>query len=322
MATLCFVGIDIAKLTFDVCIHGSKSTRQFENSPQGYRQLLTWLKPHARQHIHVAMEATGRYHLGLASLFVAEGLKVYTLNPKRLKRYSQSQSRRSKTDSADASLLATYVCKHHELLHLYRPPSAQLAKLRLLVRRRHQLKEHRKQELTRSKELESTHAPCLKSTKRFAAFLSKELKRIDKEIQEAVKEDEDFARDYKLLMSIPQVGDVLATTFLTEVDPQNFNWGKDITAWLGLAPLEYSSGSSVYRPGRIGKGNTRLRQALYMASIGAFSNDTWKPWLEPQQARGKEGNKLVVALMDKLLRVCWGVLKHQQPFCHKTAFGA
>ena len=170
--------------------------------------------------------------------------------------------------------------------------------------------------------MQAVNDPTLDSCVRMQEFITQELKRLEQQLDELLKQDEQLHTNYKLLLSIPQVGKVLALTWLAEIDEQNFQWAKDITAWLGLAPLEYSSGTSVYRPGQISHGNIRLRQALYMGAMGALTNEQWEDWLEPQQARGKSGNKLLVALMDKLLRVCWGVLKHQQPFCPKTAFGA
>ena len=54
---------------------------------------------------------------------------------------------------------------------------------------------------------------------------------------------------------------------------------------------------------------------LYMAAMSAMHpKSKWAPWVEPRKERGKEGKVLLVAMMDKLLRVMWGVLKNDEAF--------
>jgi len=66
----------------------------------------------------VSMEATGIYSLDAAlALDAVEGIEVAVLNPKLVNRFAQTL-RRSKTDAADAVVLAEY--SRRMPFHLYR----------------------------------------------------------------------------------------------------------------------------------------------------------------------------------------------------------
>ena len=62
------LGIDVSKATLDVDYASDqrKRTRKFANDPDGWRQMLAWLKAMDGKHAHICMEATGRHSLGLA----------------------------------------------------------------------------------------------------------------------------------------------------------------------------------------------------------------------------------------------------------------
>jgi transposase len=64
------VGIDVSKETLDAnCARGQrKQARIFENGPDGWKLLLSWLKAMGSKQAHVCMEATGRHSLGVASI--------------------------------------------------------------------------------------------------------------------------------------------------------------------------------------------------------------------------------------------------------------
>jgi len=81
--------------------------KSFSNNPKGHRALIAWLRK-ANSPVRVSLEATGIYSLDLAfALDAAEGIEVAVLNPKVANRFAQV-IRRSKTDAADAEVLAEY----------------------------------------------------------------------------------------------------------------------------------------------------------------------------------------------------------------------
>jgi transposase len=78
------------------------------------------------------LEATGIYSLDLAfALDEAEGIEVAVLNPKVANRFAQT-IRRSKTDAADAEVLAEYT--HRMPFTAWIAPSSSSMRLRSIVR--------------------------------------------------------------------------------------------------------------------------------------------------------------------------------------------
>jgi transposase len=103
-------GIDVSAKSLTVSIQrvGQPGERKsFPNNPNGHRTLIVWLRK-AKSPVRVSLEATGIYSLDLAfALDAAEGIEVAVLNPKIANRFAQT-IRRSKTDAADAEVLAEY----------------------------------------------------------------------------------------------------------------------------------------------------------------------------------------------------------------------
>jgi transposase len=103
------LGVDISKRKFDVALVESDKFRSkvFNNCLQGYAQLHAWLKGRSVKP-HICMEATGRYGHGLATYLRENGFLVSMVNPARIKGFAQSELSRTKTDKADAKLIARF----------------------------------------------------------------------------------------------------------------------------------------------------------------------------------------------------------------------
>ena len=105
--------------------------RNFPNNPNGHRALIVWLRK-ARSPVRVSLEATGIYSLDLAfALDASKGIEVAVLNPKVANRFAQT-IRRSKTDAADAEVLAEYT--HRMPFTAWVAPNSNSMRLRSIVR--------------------------------------------------------------------------------------------------------------------------------------------------------------------------------------------
>src|ERR1043166_10090745 len=106
-------GIDVsaAELTVAASRDGQLcGGRSFENSHEGRRKVLSWLKTLGGQ-IRVCLEATGVYSLDVSLLLSREGVEVMVLNPRASADYAKARMQRSKTDAADAEVLLDYVMR-------------------------------------------------------------------------------------------------------------------------------------------------------------------------------------------------------------------
>jgi transposase len=82
-----------------------------------------------------------------------------------------------------------------------------------------------------------------------------------------------------------------------------------LSAYVGLAPRVYESGTSVKGKGHITKmGNKHLRKLLYLCAWSAKKyNDQCKSMYERLSAKGKPERVIKIAIANKLLRQAFAI---------------
>src|SRR5690242_11561079 len=105
-----YVGIDIAKRNFNVCLlTGKRRDSKFVNNLDGFRQLLSWLSGFADlRQMQIGMEATGDYWEQLALFLHDKGGTVGVIRPNDITYFAKRQRIRIKTDKSDAYVIALY----------------------------------------------------------------------------------------------------------------------------------------------------------------------------------------------------------------------
>lgn len=125
------------------------------------------------------------------------------------------------------------------------------------------------------------------------------------------------------LMGIPGVGPVLASALVAAIaDPKSFRSGRNLAAWIGLAPRQNSSGGKE-RLGSITKqGDRYLRQLLVVGAVAviryAVRNGTRRPWLVQLLAR-RTPKVAAVALANKNARMVWAIMTGGEPYREPVA---
>jgi len=84
----------------------------FENTSEGYENLLKWLENKTVESCHFVMEATGRYGEDLANFLYVSGYLVSVVNLAQIKYYSRSLLKRTKTDKINSQLIAEFAQRH------------------------------------------------------------------------------------------------------------------------------------------------------------------------------------------------------------------
>lgn len=126
----------------------------------------------------------------------------------------------------------------------------------------------------------------------------------------AMQRGNDVARR---LSTIPGIGPVGATAFAAAVtDPGQFRSGRQFAAWLGLTPLQSSSGGKD-RLGRITKmGDKYLRKLLVVGATSLVRRARHKPDTADQRLVALLARKPVrvatVAMANKMARIIWAVM--------------
>lgn len=133
--------------------------------------------------------------------------------------------------------------------------------------------------------------------------------RLDAEITARAKQDESARR----LMEIPGIGPMIATAIQALAPPaETFRSGRDFAAWVGLTPLQKSTGGKT-RLGRTSRmGERTLRRLLIIGASGVVRWAKRKgvphgSWLGGMLAR-KPPMLVIVALANKIARVAWALI--------------
>ena len=122
----------------------------------------------------------------------------------------------------------------------------------------------------------------------------------------------------RLLMSIPGVGTITATSFATAIeDPPNFKSSRSVGAWIGLTTRRYQSGEVDYDGHISGRGDRQLRSLLYEAAAVILTRSSRESALRTWglQLRERVGFKrAAVAVARKLAVVMHTMLKTGELF--------
>lgn len=311
------LGIDIAKLKFNVCLinpHGELKHKVFANTDTGFEQLAAWLAKQAARRVHACMEATGAYGEALALHIHAAGHAVSIINPAAIKSFAGSRLSRTKTDKVDAELIARF-CVAQQPPH-WMPPAPEVRELQALVRRLETLTEMRVAEQNRLEAIIVVEV-VRASVEEHIGYLDQQIEQAKAAIRQHVNSHPDLRRQSELLDSIPGIAETTAATLLAEItDITQYRSARQVAAYAGLVPRERHSGSSVRGRTRLSKiGNARLRKALYFPAITALRcSPFFQSWAEGLRERGKCKMSVIGAAMRKLIHLAYGVLKTGQPF--------
>jgi len=331
------IGVDLAKTVFQLALadehhHVTQSKRL--NRTQ-FREFFVKHPP-----VHVIMETCGTAHYWARTL-VAMGHNV-TLLPAQ---YIRPYVRRNKTDANDA--LAIVEAARNQSIHTVPIKSEYQQALQSLHRLREQWKHTRTARInalrgvlrefgvlvpmgpkaaitTTRASLESLPVWLHVSVQDVLDELTDIQTRItslEKQLKQMVKADPVIQQ----FMKINGIGLLSATAMRASVQsPAQFKNGRQLSAWLGITPREYSSGDKRYLGRITKKGDKYLRTLLIHGARSVMARNKirlrenekltglqqWAIQLEQRVGH----NKATVALANKMVRILWATWMHQREF--------
>ena len=312
-----FLGIDVSKNTLDVALLGESAKprhKVFANNAAGHLELLRWLEQQSAAAVHACLEATGTWADAVSRALHQAGHKVSLVNPAQIHAFGRSGLKRTKTDKADAILIARF-CQMHQP-PAWTPLSPQLQQLQGLVRRLEHLQEMSLMEENRL----ASGGVCgavKDSLEDHIAYLDEQIKQTRQQIKDHIGHNPDLKDKARLLESIPGIGAATAALLLAELgDVSQFDSARQVAAFAGLVPRIRESGTSVRGRSRLSKiGSSRLRKSLYFPAITALRfNPVIKSFGLRLSAAGKSKMLIIGAAMRKLLHLAYGVLKSGRAF--------
>jgi transposase len=305
-------GIDVGKSRLDGAVHGLEDTVQVDNGPAGFSELIGLLK--AREVGRVGLEATGGYERGVRAVLEAAGFEVVVHQPLEVRRFAQLKRRRAKNDRLDAQLIAAATAQAEAVRAAQDPRLADLA-----------------ERLTAYEQI-TDQAAQLKTflehvtLKDIATKLRAQIRTLDRlkaglaaQIVERIKAQPDLIARFRLLLSLPGIGAIVAATLVIRMPELGRMRRGQPASLIGVAPFDRDSGQ--YKGLRfISGGRARPRRMLYLAALAAKRCDpTLKAFAEQLLARGKPAKLVLTAVMRKLIEAANLVLSRGQPWLRRPA---
>src|ERR1017187_3498456 len=319
-----FCGIDVSAASLSVALiepSGGLTQREFANCASGHRALLAWLAQ-CSDRVRVSLEATGIYSLELA-LDASGTVELAVLNPKLVNRFAQTL-RRSKTDAADAVVLAEY-SQRMPFTRWQRPQASHL-QLRTVGRYIESLVVEQsglKNRLRTAEQTSTTPRAMLADLRRALASFERRVAKMRREALLLVRAEAALWERFQLLTSVPGIAQVSAIRILSELvllAPT-----MSVRQWVassGLDPAHQPSGTSLHKPSRISRaGNRHLRAALYMPALSAARYDPHiRAFYRALRQRHKTGLQALMAVARKLLHAIYGIFKSGTPYDGRRLF--
>lgn len=327
-----FIGIDVSKLKLDISLvysSDAKSSRHFviANTSTGLQELLNRLnklKINLKE-VLFSFEDTGVYSMPLCYFLSKEGLDYWMIPAIEIKR--SKGITRGKTDKADSKDIALYTLTHLHKLKLGSLPNETLQEIKLLNTEREKLIKAIQQFERTTENINFLPKKLLREVLKINTStvrrLKTNLKKLDNKIQELLSKDEGLKEKNRLIQSIPGVGPqtsiylLLATRGFT-----CFENSRQLACYGGVAPFEYSSGSSIRGRTKVSHlADKKLKSLLNMCAMNA---KTWdyelKQYYDRKVKEGKPKMLILNNIRNKILGRVFAVINRGTPYVNTQKF--
>ena len=330
-----FVGLDVHKTTWSISVIHQSHLIFRATIPSDWEGLVKLLKRYKNHPIYSVYEA-GFSGFHLHRRLCEAGIKNIITPPNKIPVLSGN---RVKTDKIDSLKLATFLSQG--LLSAIYIPCEKQSAMRQLLRTREQLKYQRTATINQLKglliqyniqvktpgltqkslrQLQHEKLPeeiqmVIQSYGTLWSTLSTQMRELRKRA-ELLASESIYQETYQRLQSAPGVGSLIAAAFALEIGDWNrFSNEKQISAFFGLTPAEYSSGEHTHRGRITGQGNPWLRGLLIQAAwrMIRIDFDMLKIYERLSQQTGSK-KKAIVGIARKLICRLYAMEKSKQEY--------
>ena len=319
------IGIDTGKNSIDFSFleNGEKKlVSQVENSVKKLELFYNGLKIDVKETLF-CMEHTGIYNYHLLSVLQRNGANIWLENPIQIKR-SMGMTR-GKNDKIDAIRISKYAYLHQEKAKLWQPTRLVIQNLKLLMGQRSRLNKAKKLieiPVVESKEFigKEQYKLLKQNCKSTLTGIKKDLELVTAQIKEIIDSDETLKELFKYVASVPNVGLITATAIIVSTNEfQKIDTAKKFACHAGVAPFEYTSGSSVRGKTRISHlADKELKTVLHLATMSAISRPgELRDYFVRKVKEGKNKMLVINAIRNKLIHRVFACVRDQRKYFKK-----
>lgn len=327
-----FLGIDVSKLDLDYCLlKEGKILASFKgkNTPEGIQKMLDKIVKEYKAILVdtiFCMEHTGIYCHHLTTVLHQKNLGICLENPTQIK-YSMGLQR-GKNDKVDAQRIARYAYKNSDNIKLWTPKREEIVLLTELLALKDRLSNTRKALVAPIKEQKQywdskMYQEIAAYTHKVLEELDTQISEVEKKIAEIIDKDEHLKELFDLIISVPGVGKVTATNLIVQTNEfTNFTNARKFACYIGIAPFEHSSGTSVRgKTGVSQKANKKLKTLLQLITMNFAKvkgkTNVFKEYYQRKTKEGKSKMSVLNALKNKIIHTIFAIVKNKQKFENK-----
>lgn len=311
-----FIGLDVSKdeLVIAYFVFGKWTKCKILNTLD---DISAWLANLDVRDKHFVLEATGPYSERLIHSLACAGVPFSVVNPAQSRAMSKVLQKTNKTDDQDAQTLSLLGQKM-ELITYKMPNSTQkkrkeaFSALASLQKQEQQLKN----QLHAFEYRVNPNPIAVKALRDVLLSTQQAIQTLEQELNPE-QDEEETIRLIDQIATIKGVGKNTAKVFVTLFGNfQHFTNAKAFAKFIGLAPTEFTSGSSVRGNSAISKnGSSKARANLFNCARSAIQyNQNCKELYQRLLQKGKNGKVALTAVMHKLARVIYGVVRSQENY--------
>ena len=323
-----FIGVDVSKDKLDVSVLCKADShliyhKVYSNTKTGIGQIFKDLRKCTRSkgpEWVFCLEHTGVYGMPLAAA-LSEARLDYVLEPASVIQRSLGL-KRGKNDKADSHDIARYVKLHEAELKLSTFPEATLLKLKLLLSLRERMVNAKISMSNAYKETAafmdaSVTKEIVKVSRAEIKHLNARISEVDRLIQELIASDEGLKKTYTLVTSVPGIGPQTATHLIvTTRGFTSFENARQMACYAGIAPFEYSSGSSIRGRTRVSHlANKKLKSLFSLSALNAKRIDNELGlYYKRKVGEGKNVMSVMNAIRNKLIGRVFATVNRGTPY--------
>jgi transposase len=321
-----FVGTDVSKKTLDYAVVEQGEQKLTFNSENSIKGIESFIKELKKQHeydlsnVVFCMEYTGIYNNNLLSYLTSIKANIWLENPIHIKKSLGLV--RGKNDKVDAQRIAMFAYKNRDEARLWEPERKVIQTLKALSGVRNRIiksMECLKKPVNEAKAFvdKETIRSIQQACKTSLNALKKDLKSINDKILEVIKTDEQLNKLYEIVTSVENVGPVVATVVIIETNEfKKFNNGKEFACFSGVAPFQYTSGTSIKSKAKVSNmAKKPIKTLLHLSALGAVSRPgEMKNYFDRKVDEGKNKMLVINAIRNKIILRIFACVKQNKLF--------
>lgn len=327
------VGIDISKLKLDVNLLNSQTLQSehfvIDNNPKSIKEFVKLLikRKIEIKNVLFCCENTGVYTNHLSYVLLGLKLDLWIVPAIEIKR-SKGISR-GKNDKTDAKDISYYSFRNIDKLQLYKLAEIDIQKLKILYTEREKaLKSLLLLETTKENSEfvnKEVYKEVLTINQSLTNTIKKIINKIENRIKEIIKSNQELYNQYKLIKSVPGIGEQTSLYFI--IATKGFstfkNW-RQFACYSGVAPFEYSSGTSIKGRTKVNHmADKKMKSLLQMCAMTTLKYDPQlKEYYMKKKEEGKNSMLVLNNIRCKLISRVFAVVNRETPYINTYKFAS